>query len=61
MIEMMIDLTSNSSNTHKVVYDNNNPYKSMVKDAMWMNQGYAGKCLIVDEESNADAIRFFEL
>jgi len=26
-----------------------------------MNQGYAGECSIVDEEPNAEAIRFFEL
>jgi hypothetical protein len=33
----------------------------MVIDAMIMNQGYAGKCSIMDEESNADATRFFEI
>jgi hypothetical protein len=31
----------------------------MVIDAMRMNQGYTGKCLIVDEEPNADTTRFF--
>jgi len=30
-------------------------------DAMIMNQGYAGECSIMDEESNADATRFFEI
>jgi hypothetical protein len=31
----------------------------MVIDAMRMNQGYTGKCLIVDEEPNVDTTRFF--
>jgi hypothetical protein len=33
----------------------------MIMDAMIMNQGYAGECSIMDEESNADATRFFEI
>jgi hypothetical protein len=57
----MVDLTSNSSNMHEVVDDNSNHYRSMVIDALRMNQGYAGECSIVDEEPNAEAIRFFEL
>jgi hypothetical protein len=61
MIEYMVDLTSNSSNMHEVVDDNSNHYRSMVIDALRMNQGYAGECSIVDEEPNAEAIRFFEL
>jgi hypothetical protein len=40
---------------HEVVNDNSNPYKNMVMNAMRMNQGYAGECSIVDEESNASA------
>jgi hypothetical protein len=44
-----------------VEIDNSNPYKTMVIDAMRMNQGHAGQCLIVDEESNTDTIRFFDL
>jgi hypothetical protein len=57
----MVDLTSNSSNMHEVVDDNSNHYRSMVIDALRMNQGYASECSIVDEEPNAQAIRFFEL
>jgi hypothetical protein len=33
----------------------------MVMNAMRMNQGYAGECSIVDEESNASAAWFFDL
>jgi len=57
----MIDLTSSSSNMLEVVDDNSNYYRSMVIDALRMNQGYVGECLIVDEEPNAEATRFFEL
>jgi len=42
-------------------YNNSNPYKSMLMDAMWMNQDYAGKCSSIDKEPNADIIRFFKL
>jgi hypothetical protein len=59
MVEMMVELISSSSNVHIVVDDNSNCYRSMVIDAMRMNQGYTGKCLIVDEEPNADTTRFF--
>jgi hypothetical protein len=44
---------------HGVVDDNSNPYRNMIMDAMRMNQGYTSQCSIVDEEPNADAIRFF--
>ena len=54
MIEMMVRSTSRSSNMHGVVEDNNNPYRNMVMDAMRMNQSYAGKYSIVDEEPNID-------
>ena len=30
-------------------------------DVMTMNQGYASQCSIIDEEPNADTIRFFDL
>jgi len=46
---------------HGVVDDNSNPYRNMVIDAMRMNQGYAGECSIVDEESDVDATKFFNL
>jgi len=31
----------------------------MVMDAMRMNQGYVGECLVIDEEPNAYAANFF--
>ena len=46
---------------HGVVDDNSNPYRNMVMDAMRMNQGYASKCLVIDEEPNADVAIFFFL
>ena len=59
MVEKMVGSTSNARNVHGVVYDNNNPYMNMVMDAMRMNQGNVSQCLIVKEEPNADAARFF--
>jgi hypothetical protein len=46
---------------HEVEDNNSNPYKNMVMDAMRMNQSYACKCSIIDEELNADATRLFYL
>jgi len=57
----MVGSTSSSSNVHEFVDDNNNPYRNMIMDAMRMNQDYDDQCPIIDEESNADATRFFEL
>ena len=37
MIERMIGSTSSSSNLHGVVYDNINPYRSMIMDVIEMN------------------------
>ena len=45
----MVRLTFSFSNVH------------MVMDAMRINQGYIGECSIIDEESNTDATRFFDL
>jgi hypothetical protein len=59
LVEMMFGSTSSFSNVYGVVDYNSNRCKSMVIDAMRMNQGYTGKCLIVDEEPNADTTRFF--
>ena len=58
---MMIVLISNSSRVHEVVDDNNNPYRNMVMDPIWMNQSYVGQCSIIDEEPNANAVSFFFL
>jgi hypothetical protein len=60
-IERMVGSTSSACNVHEVETDNSNPYRTMVMDAMRMNQGHAGQFLIVDEESNANATRFFDL
>jgi len=61
MVENMVESTSSSINVHGVVDDNSNRYKSMVINAMRMNQGDAGKFSIADEEQNADTTRFFDL
>jgi len=53
--------TSNPSNVHGFVDDNNNSYRNMIMDAMRMSQGYAGECSIVDEEPNANTTRFLDL
>ena len=50
MVERMVRSTSSASNTHRVVNDNNSPYKSMVMDAMRMNQGHANHCPIIDKD-----------
>jgi hypothetical protein len=46
---------------HGVANDNSNPYRNMVIDAMRMNQGNVSQCPIVEEEPNADVIKFFDL
>ena len=46
---------------HEVGKDNSNPYKNMVMDAMRMSEGNVSECPIVEEESKADATRFFDL
>ena len=63
MLERMIDSTSSSRNIQKLVDDNNNnPYRSMMIDAMRMNQNYSGEGsynILLDEKSNADVTKFF--
>jgi hypothetical protein len=61
MIKRIVRSTSNSSNVHGVVDDNHNSYRNMVMDVMKMNQSYTDKFSIIDEESNTDATRFFDL
>jgi len=56
MIERMIGLTSSASIVHGVVNNNSNPYRTMVMDAMRMNQGHASQCTIIDEKPNAEVI-----
>jgi len=60
IIERMVVSTSSARNVHEVETDNSNPYRTMVMDAMRMNQGHAGQFPIVDEEPNADTTRFFD-
>ena len=57
----MVESTSSASNMHGVVDNNNNPYRTMIMDAMRMNQGHVDQYPIVDEEPNVDAARFFNL
>ena len=38
MIERMVGSTSSASNVHGVETDNNNPYRTMVMDAIRINQ-----------------------
>jgi len=59
IVKMMVGSNSSSRNVYEVVDDNSNPYRSMIMDVMRMNQGYAGKCSIIDEEPNTDTTRFF--
>jgi len=59
MIERMVGLTFSVSNVHGVVNDNINPYRTMVINAMRMNQGHAGQCPIIDKEPNAGTTSFF--
>jgi len=61
MVERMIGSTSSASNVHEIVDDNSNPYRTIIMDAMRMNRGYVGQCPIIDEESNTNAARFFNL
>jgi len=61
MVERVVGSTSNASNVHEVVNDNNNPYRNMVMNAMRMNEGNVSQCPIVEEEPNADITRFFDL
>jgi hypothetical protein len=61
MVERMIGSTFRASIVYGVVNENNNPYMTIVMDAMRMNQDHASQCTIVDEKPNADAKRFFNL
>jgi hypothetical protein len=61
MVERVVGSTSSASNMHEVRNDNNDPYRNMIMDAMRMSEGNVSECLIVEEEPNADAARFFYL
>jgi hypothetical protein len=61
MVEKMVKSTSDASNVHEVVHDNNNHYKNMVMGTIKMNQGLAGQCFIVYEEFNDDVTMFSDV
>jgi len=44
MVERVVGSTSSISNVHEVVYDNTNPYRNMVMDAMRINKGNVSQC-----------------
>jgi hypothetical protein len=52
MVEMMVGSTSSANNVDGVETYNSNPYRTMVIDAMKMNQDHARQCSIIDEEPN---------
>lgn len=49
MVEMMVRLSSCSNKVHGVVDDNNNCYRIMIIDAIRINQGDAGECLMKNQ------------
>ena len=59
IVERMVGSTSSSNNMHKVLDDNSKGYRSIIINAIGMNQSVGDGCSIVDEESNANAIGFF--
>jgi hypothetical protein len=59
MVEKMVMSNFSSSTMHGVINYNSNRYRSMIMDAMRINECDAGEFAIVDEESNVDATRFF--
>ena len=56
MVKRMVGSTSSSSNVHGVVDNYNNYYRSMIIDAVRMNQEYT-----CDEKPNTYTTRFFKL
>jgi len=59
----MVGSTSSFNYMYEFVDDNNNSYRSIVIDAMWMNITYSSESshnIHLDEELNVDAIRFLE-
>jgi hypothetical protein len=58
---MIVGSTSSASDVHGVVDDNNNPYRTIVMEAIRINQSHVNQCLIVDKEPNTNMARFFDL
>ena len=61
MVERVVRSTSNDNNMHEVGNDNSNRYRNIFMDAMRMSEGNVSECPNVEEEPNADAIRFFDM
>jgi hypothetical protein len=61
MEEQVVRSTSSASNMQVVGNENSSPYRNMVMDAMRMSEGNVIECPIIEEESNTDAARFFDL
>jgi hypothetical protein len=61
MLERIVGSTSTFRNINEVVDDNCSRYRSMMIDTIKINYGYSGESSRVDEESNIDAVRCFEL
>ena len=64
MLERMVGSIYSSSNIYKFVDNNNNPYRNMMMDVMWMNHDYSSEGsynILLDEESNINVAKFFEL
>jgi hypothetical protein len=60
MVKGMVGSISSFLNVLRVVDDNSNPYRSMMINAIRMNQGYLGECSSVDE-LNENTTSFFLL
>jgi hypothetical protein len=57
----LVGSTSSASNMYEVGNENSNPYRNIVMDSMRMSEGNVSECPIIEEESNADATRFFDM
>jgi hypothetical protein len=56
----MVKSTSSSNNVYGVVDDNNNHCKSIMMDAMRINQDYTNECLIVIKNQMQTQLRFLD-
>jgi hypothetical protein len=64
MLEMMVNSNSSFSKIHEFVDENNNPYRSVIMNAMRMNYDYSGEGsldILLYKEPNLDTIRFFKI
>jgi hypothetical protein len=60
IVEKMAKSISSSNNVYEVVDDNNNHCKSMMMDAMRMNQDYADECSIMIKNQMQTQLSFFD-